>query len=141
MKKICYLVIFGIVTLTGCATKRYESKLNQFLGTDMDRLISVWGIPQNKYSLSNGGQVFEYIKRRNVTVGGDVVYQAVTTRNSETAYNWNLLPGSSMYNSESTKMVPTTTPVRNLTLTCLTRFSINKNNIVTSVASEGNACY
>ena len=126
-----------LLLLTSCATTAgYEKVLSSWNGQSADRLISVWGAPANITQLSDGGKVLEYSNRRNVQIGGYTTTTPVTTQHN------GMVTGdvNAMYNGTSTTYVPTTTPVQNIALQCVTRFTVNAQGTITNWAWQGNDC-
>ena len=131
------IFILALLLLTGCATTAgYEKVLSLWIGQSADRLISVWGAPKNVTQLSDGGKVLEYSNHRNIQIGGFQTTTPVMTQNN------GMITGdvNAMYNGTSTTYVPTTTPVQNIALKCITRFTTNEQGIITNWAWQGNDC-
>lgn len=141
MKNFGFAILFSFV-LAGCATAaNYEKLLNGFVGFHMDELVMKWGPPEKSYALSNGGKVLEYSKQRNIQLGGQATTVPVTTHESGTANVFgNRSSAYGTYFSTSTTHVPTTTPVTNFTLQCITRFTVDEKGIIRKWATQGNDC-
>jgi Sel1 repeat len=128
--------IFVSLLSVGCATTAgYEQMLQTWVGHSEDELISRWGAPQNVYTLNSGGKVLTYDNRRNVQIGGYTTTVPVTTYQNGTI-NGDV---NANYNSTSTTYVQRTTPVQNINMVCITRFTI-VNGVVQSWAWQGNDC-
>lgn len=135
--------IFVLLLVTGCATTAgYEMVLNSWVGQSADRLISSWGVPANSTQLSDGGRVLEYSNQRNVQLGGYTTTVPQTTYQTGTAnvYGSNGSSAYGNYNGTSTTYVQQTSPVQNITMRCVTRFTVNAQEIITNWAWQGNDC-
>jgi hypothetical protein len=136
-------LILVLLLLAGCATTAgYEKVLNTWVGQSADRLISSWGAPANSTQLSNGGRVLEYSNQRNVQVGGYTTTVPQTTYQTGTTNVYGSNGGSAYgnYNGTSTTYVQRTTPVQNITMQCVTRFTVNAQGTITNWAWQGNDC-
>src|SRR3546814_14834698 len=73
MRRIRVLLIStAFILLAGCATtENYERILQQWVGAHADRLVTAWGPPDSQYTLSDGGRVLQYSRRRLVDYGGN----------------------------------------------------------------------
>jgi hypothetical protein len=141
MKK---LLLFFIVstTLAGCATTaNYEKILNTWVGSHVDDLVSSWGPPRSSFPLSDGGKVIEYSSSRNIQVGGytTTVPQTTYTTGNASAYGSGGYAYGN-YSGTSTTYVQQTTPVQNIALQCVTRFTINAQGLITRWSWQGNDC-
>ena len=131
------ILIFVLLLLSGCATTAGNEKLlSSWVGQSADHLISTWGAPANITQLSNGGRVLEYSHQRNIQMGGYTTTTPVTTQHN------GMITGdvNGMYTGTSTTYVPTTTPVQNIALQCVTRFTVNAQGTITNWAWQGNDC-
>lgn len=129
------------VFLAGCATTAgYEKLLNSWVGAKVDDLIMTWGPPANSYPLSSG-RVLEYNSNRNIQLGGytTTVPQTTYTTGSANVYGTR---GSAYgtYSGTSTTYVQQTTPIQNISMQCITRFTVNSDGIVVNWAWRGNDC-
>ncbi len=141
MKNLSLFVVLS-VALAGCATTaNYQKILNSWVGYNVDNLVMRWGLPANSYPLSNGGRVLEYNKQRNVQIGGYTTTVPETTYNSGTANVYGT-GGSAhgTYSGTSTTYVQKTTPVQNIAMQCITRFTVNAQGTITNWAWQGNDC-
>ena len=130
------------LVLSGCATTaNYEKILNSWVGSNVDNLVMRWGPPGNSYPLSNGGRVLEYSNQRNVQIGGYTTTVPQTTYNSGTANVYGT-GGSAYgtYSGTSTTYVQKTTPVQNIAMQCVTRFTVNAQGVIMNWAWQGNDC-
>jgi hypothetical protein len=136
------LVIIISMLLTACATTaNYEKILHSWVGDNVDALVSEWGPPASSYPLTNGGRVLEYSHQRNVQLGGYTTITPQTTYNNGIANVYgNGGSAYGTYSGTSTTYVQSTTPVQNITMQCITRFTINAQGIITSWAHQGNDC-
>ena len=54
-----------VIFISGCATEKgYDKTVNSWLGAHVDQLISIWGVPDKSYTLSDGGKVIEYLEQK-----------------------------------------------------------------------------
>ena len=141
MKSTSIIVTLAI-GLAGCATTaNYEKILSSWVGSNADNLVMRWGPPSNSYPLSNGGRVLEYSNQRNIQLGGYTQTVPQTTYSSGTASAYGT-GGSAYgtYSGTSTTYVQRTTPVQNIAMQCITRFTINSQGTITNWAWQGNDC-
>lgn len=141
MNKLKAIVLLALL-LAGCATSANYSKLLQsWVGSSGDNLVMRWGPPTRSYPLSNGGKVLEYSYQRNIQIGGYTTTVPQTTYNSGTA-NVHGIRGSSYgtYSGSSTTYVQQTTPIQNIAMRCVTRFTINAQGTITNWTWQGNDC-
>ena len=141
MKSTSIIVTLAIA-LAGCATTaNYEKLLSSWVGSNADNLVMRWGPPSNSYPLSNGGRVLEYSNQRNIQLGGYTQTVPQTTYSSGTASAYGT-GGSAYgtYSGTSTTYVQRTTPVQNIAMQCITRFTINSQGTITNWAWQGNDC-
>ena len=136
------LILVSLLLLAGCATTAgYEKVLSSWVGDNVDHLKSVWGQPDNTTTLSDGGSVLEYNRQRNVQLGGYTTTVPVTTTTSGTANIYgNRSSATADYSGTSTTYVPQTTPVQNINMQCVTRFTANSQGTITRWAWQGNDC-
>ncbi len=137
-----FMLIMLAAVLAGCATTaNYERALNTWVGVNADNLVVSWGPPQNSYTLSDGGKVLEYDRQRSFQTGGGTYTTPVTTYNSG---NVNLYGGGGMvngnYTGTSTTYVPQRAPVQTWNMRCITRFTVDSNNVIRHWTWEGNDC-
>lgn len=101
-----------------------------------------WGMPTYTYPLPNGGKIIEYVNNRNVQIGGYTETVPETTYNSGTVdmYGNNGNSASGSYSGTSTQYVQRTTPIQNISLRCVTRFTVDAYGMITKWAWQGNAC-
>jgi len=117
-----WVLICCVLLLAGCATTaNYEKALQSWVGSSADRLVEAWGPPQSSYKLSDGGQVLEYV-------------------NQGTAHGSNGPDAQGMYSGTTATYVQHQTPVYNINLVCITRFTVNPQGIITNWAWQGNNC-
>ena len=141
MKRFHFVALL-LTLLSGCATTaNYEKILNSWVGTSVDNLVMQWGPPSNSYPLSNGGRVLEYDRQRTVQIGGYTTMVPETTYNTGTVNAYGT-GGSAYgnYSGMSTTYVPQTSPVQNIAMQCITRFTVNAQGIITNWAWQGNDC-
>jgi len=128
----------AIIILSGCATTAgYKKIMDSWVGSDETQLVSRWGVPQSVYDLGNGSKVLTYDKRRQFQVGGYQTSTPVRTYHNGSVYGNN--GESASYGGTSTTYVKSTTPVQNVEMACITRFTVGYGK-VQSVAWEGNDC-
>lgn len=54
--------------VTGCATQaKYEAKLNELVGTQIDTVVDTWGYPAGQITAPNGNKVYIYEKNKAFT--------------------------------------------------------------------------
>jgi len=128
------LILFLFLGLSGCATTaKYETKLNTWIGTNEDYLISSWGVPDKEYHLSDGKKAVEYVSKNTIRSGGYTYAVPQTVYHSGTI-------GNKPYSGTSTQYVMQTEPVQKYRLFCKTSFIINTKGQVESWHHEGNDC-
>ena len=140
MKKVLLLLV--AIVLSGCATTaNYEKILSSWVGSSVDNLVASWGPPQSSYDLSNGGKVIEYVRSRNVQMGGYSYTSPQTTYQSGTtsAYGTGGYAYGN-YSGTSTTYVQKQTPTYNIAMLCKTRFTVNGAGIITKWSWQGNDC-
>ena len=138
MKAISLLVLL----LVGCATSaNYEKVLQSWVGSSADNLVMRWGPPASSYQLSSGGRVLEYSNQRNIQLGGYTTTVPQTTYTSGTANVYGTGGSANgTYSGTSTTYVQQTTPVQNIAMQCITRFTVNAQGTITNWAWQGNDC-
>lgn len=141
MREIAF-VLACLMAVSGCATTaNYEEILQSWVGSNVDRLVMSWGPPATSFPLTTGGSVLEYSNQRNVQIGGYTTTVPQTTYNSGTANAYGT-GGSAYgtYSGTSTTYVQKTTPVQNIAMQCVTRFTVNAQGTITNWAWQGNDC-
>lgn len=131
-----------VLLLVGCATTaNYEKLLQSWVGSSADNLVMRWGPPASSYPLSNGGRVLEYSDQRNIQLGGYTTTVPQTTYTTGTA-NIHGTGGSAngTYSGTSTTYVQKTTPVQNIAMQCITRFTVDAQGTITNWAWQGDDC-
>jgi len=131
------ILVLAFLFLTACATTAgYEKILSSWVGQSSDHLISSWGPPASVSPLSDGGKVLEYSRQRNIQIGGYATTTPVTTQSN------GMVTGdvNAQYTGTSTTYVPTTTPVQNIAMSCVTRFTVNAQGTITNWSWQGNDC-
>jgi hypothetical protein len=70
---VCLIIfLFKPLAAMAWATRKgYEMVLNTWVGSDADRLVPSWGVPNSVYPLSNGGKALTYMT--NTSTGGSAV--------------------------------------------------------------------
>jgi hypothetical protein len=142
MKKLLAPLVISL-WLTGCATTaNYEKILDSWKGSNVDNLVMRWGPPASSYPLSNGGKVLEYQNRRNVQIGGYTTTTPQTTYNNGVVntYGNNGAAAYGNYSGTSTTYVQSTTPIQNIEMQCITRFTVDPNGTIINWAWQGNDC-
>ena len=138
-----FLLLMGMLVLSGCATTEgYKKVANSWVGSHVDNLIASWGPPSNSYPLSTGGQVLQYSTQRSVQVGGITyaVPQTTYENGRVNAYSNSGASAHANYSGSTTTYVNQTTPVQNIAMQCVTRFTIDATGIIRSWAFDGNDC-
>lgn len=132
MKKM--IIIAAALLLGGCATvKKYEAKLNTWVGADENALIASWGVPNKEYQLSNGKKAIMYVHKDTIQTGG---YTYITP---QTTYQTGTI-GDKSFTSTGTTYVTETSPVFNYNEYCKTTFIFAKNGRVEKWQHEGDNC-
>jgi hypothetical protein len=108
-------------------------KLNTWIGTSEDSLISAWGVPDREYHMNDGKKAIEYIHKNTVQTGGYTYTEPRTTYHSGTI-------GNKTYSGTSTQYVTETTPIQMYKSSCKTSFIIDQSGKVESWHHEGNNC-
>lgn len=141
MKSVKFVLVVSAFVSACASTANYERILSSWVGSDVDSLVVKWGPPSNSYPLSNGGKVLEYSSQRNVQLGGYTTTVPQTTYTSGTANVYG--SGGSAYGNysgTSTTYVQRTTPVQNIAMQCITRFTVDARGTITNWAWQGNDC-
>ena len=121
MSRLVIAVVAGAL-LAACATEEhYNRMLAGWVGRPLDDLMIQWGPPDKTATLSRGGKVIEYDRRRTVTTGGYTRYEPVRT-------------------DDETIWIPVEVPGRERHLRCATRFVISPADIIESWSHDGNDC-
>lgn len=130
------------IFLTACATTaNYEKILSSWVGKNADNLVSRWGPPESSYPLSDGGRVLQYSNQRNIQIGGYTTTVPQTTYEDGTVNVYgNGGSAYGNYSGTSTTYVQKTTPVQNIAMHCITRFTVNAQGVITRWAWQGNDC-
>ncbi len=116
------IAVFAGALLAACATEaHYDRMLAGWVGRPLDDLVVQWGPPDKTATLSRGGKVIEYDRRRTVTTGGYTRYEPVRT-------------------DDETIWIPVEVPGRERHLRCATRFVISPADIIESWSHDGNDC-
>lgn len=139
------LRLFGIVVLAltaGCATsQKFVTKMNGFVGQSELAVVSVYGPPQESYTLNDGSKVIQYTRGGNIVIPGATTYQPVTTRTTgNLTLNQGLQQTTGNYTQQSTTYVQNQAPATNIALSCTVTFTIDPNGIVQRWSSNGNHC-
>lgn len=133
MNKLIYLFAM-LMLVSGCATtKKYEAKLDTWIGASEDSLIASWGVPNKAYNMLDGKRAVEYVRKNTVQTGGYVYTIPQTTYHSGKI-------GGKLYSGTSTAYVTEIEPVKKYKYSCKTSFIINKSGKVESWHHEGNNC-
>jgi len=90
MKKLVLVIayVISIMTTYSCATTtNYETKLDTWLGRDVNELITSWGPPSNEYTMPNGDKMYTWLIVGNTTILSDYnQYLHMTLTNSITSW-------------------------------------------------------
>ncbi len=142
MAKFFVRPVLIVLLLSACATRaKYMAKIQTWVGSSADELISQWGPPSSSTPLSDGGRVLEYVKSKVVHKGGGTLYMPMNTYQSGTVNAFT--PGgygTANYNGTVTQNVPINIPASTSIDWCKTRFTTNAKSIITKCAIEGNDC-
>jgi hypothetical protein len=141
MKKLFFALLISMLLVACATTANYEKVLNTWVGQHVDSLVSSWGPPRSSYQLSDGSKVIEYATSRNVQIGGYTTTVPQTTYNSGTVNAY----GSGgyaygNYSGTSTTYVQKTTPVQNIAMQCITRFTLDAQGVIRKWSWQGNDC-
>ena len=142
MKQVRALALLSIL-LAGCATTSgYEAVLQTWIGDTTDHLVSIWGVPQQKYRQDGGGKVLQYERSGQIVLPGTTTYQAQTTYTNGTvsAISTNGNSANGFYNDTSTTYVPHTSGPTVIPTQCMTRFTADANGRIVNWAWQGNSC-
>ncbi|MCQ8105575.1 hypothetical protein NP590_15800, partial [Methylomonas sp. SURF-2] len=130
--------------LGGCATSaNYEKILNSWVGAYDSQLVSAWGPPQNSYISNDGKRFLEYSSQTNIPFGGYAYLTPQTTHHNGVVNTYNSSSGDSayaVYSGTSTSYLQKQAPIQNVSLKCITRFSVNSSGIITDWSWQGNNC-
>lgn len=140
--KLRLLGIACLSVLVGCATsQKFASKMDGFIGQPEIAVISVYGVPQGTYTLTDGTKVITYTRGSNMVLPGATTYEPVrTTTTGNLTLNQGLRQATGNYNQQSTSYVPTQAPATNIALSCTVTFTVDTQGIVRRWASNGNHC-
>ncbi len=139
MRKI--LLVLFCVGLAGCATtKGYEAVLNSWVGNNESSLISSWGSPQNSYVMANGQRVIEYVRGRNVQIGGYTYTEPQTTYHTGSVNTYGDYNTHGTYSGTSTQYVTKQTPIQNIQFWCNTSFILDSSGTIQTWRWQGNQC-
>ena len=141
MRTIAFATAISLLISACATTENFEKILATWVGTHVDNLVSQWGPPARSYPLSDGGSVLEYTNQRNIQIGGYATSVPQTTYNSGSV-NVSGTGGSAYgtYSGTTTTYVQQTTPVQNIAMQCITRFTVNGSGTITKWAWQGNDC-
>ena len=115
MKKILGIMVLGLL-LVGCATSaNYTKKLNSWVGSTENQLVSSWGPPLGSYVKDDGSKILTYQRSGSYD-----------------------LPGAQVMDSMTGFPVNTSGPT--VITSCRTRFNISSSGKITSGSWEGNSC-
>ena len=130
------------LALAGCATTaNYDKVLQSWIGVDVDKLVASWGVPVASFPTQNGGKIIEYSRQRNVQLGGYTTTTPQTTYTTGTASAYGARGATyGAYSGTSTTYVQSTTPIQNIAMQCMTRFTIDERGRVAAWARQGNDC-
>ena len=137
------IIILSLLLLVGCAsTAEYENELTSWVGQSADHLISSWGSPTKTTQLLDGSGVLEYSALRNFQIGGFSIVIPQTTLQSGTtnAQENGKQSSDKTYNETGAANDQRMTLFQNISMGCVTRFTVNGQGIITNWAWQGNAC-
>ncbi|MGD1075886.1 MAG: hypothetical protein ABR903_07385 [Thermodesulfovibrionales bacterium] len=110
-------LVMSIMAIYSCAkTANHETKLDTWLGTDVNDLIASWGPPSDEYTMPNGDKMYTWL-----IVGNTMILS------NYTQYLHMTLTDS------STRWCKTTFTVHHFTY-------LDNHNEITDWQREGNAC-
>ena len=116
--------------------------LSSWDGDTADHLVEPWGPPQSSYKLSDGGHVFEYVREGTMLAGGNTYTVPLTsyTYGNMSASGTNSGYAIGQYSETTTNYIQKQTPIYNVQLVCVTRFTVDPKGIITHWAWRGNNC-
>ncbi len=119
-----------IIFLSACASTAnyYTSTLNSWRGSNANALVKTWGTPNTKIVNPNGTMVFVY-KTKSYAAGRTQGSPAIGVNVSSAGR-------PVIVNPTENKALS-----RNLTITCLAVFQIDKNGRISSTEVRGKGCY
>lgn len=124
MKRL--LLAAAFLALQGCAsTDKYNEMLDTWIGADINKLVDVWGYPQNTIEAPNGNKVYVYNQSSSYQL------PEVKTTTSNHAISGNNISGTST--SYSTGGVA-------VNQQCTTYFEVDDNNKILKWTWKGNNC-
>lgn len=104
------LVISTMIICSCATTAKYETKLNTWLGHDINELITAQGYPSNEYTMPNGNKMYTWLWIGNTLVTSNYIqYLNMTLTNAVTYW-------------------------------CKTSFTVDNSGRITNWRYEGNAC-
>ena len=126
-KKIYYLSFCGVLLIAACGNvgysrSKYEQKLNQWVGRDLNALYDYWGTPVNVSPIDDNSFMVTYYEQESQPIDDD--YQPYI---GELSYSAMFVPSYGL---------PPNPPL----FYCQTSFII-KNGIVTGYNFNGDDCY
>jgi hypothetical protein len=137
MKRLSTMILM-LIALVGCATTGgYEAVLQTWVGDTADHLVSVWGVPQQEYSLNGGGKVLQYERSGQIVLPGTTIYQPQTTYSAGTVSGSGL---NASYNGTATTYVPQISAPTVISQRCVTRFTADASGRIVNWSWQGNAC-
>lgn len=141
MKTIVFVCVLAGL-LAGCATTgKYKAVLASWVGSPADNLVSSWGPPDSSYRLSSGGEVLQYSHQGNIYMPGYSYTTPQTTYQNGTVSAYGAYGSAyGSYSGTSTTYQQHQTAGYNIHMSCVTRFTVNSNGIITRWAFQGNAC-
>lgn len=127
--KLGRAALFGAALLMGgcsvaATSSNYREAVNSWVGSSVEQLAQVWGMPDKRIELENNQTVYVYQHELAQTLPGYSQPGQIEVPG----------PGGSDY--QAANSTPYNTYVRN----CTTEFVANAKNIITKVLSSGNAC-
>ncbi len=105
------------INVTACATlfnfpteEKYTALVNTWRGSDVNRLITKWGIPSDVYTMPNGNKMYTWLRTGGTVVTSNYNYFLNQTTSNQIQY-W-----------------------------CKTTFTVDTSNIIISISTDGNSC-
>ena len=129
------LTVLALSLSFGCATtEKYDKLLSGLVGKPESLLISDWGKPQEIKDVGNGDRILTYNQNRTIQTGGYTLNQTNNYNTGRISSDFRASTGSS-----PRSFTMPTTPTSDITLSCITRFTIH-NGVVQAFSWEGEDC-
>jgi hypothetical protein len=126
--------LIGLAVLAGCATAEgYRQQMDTWKGRSGDDLIIEWGQPTSRAPLSDGREVWNYVRSEEIRTDAYYTDEKREVKRTVTDKDGN------QKTETITETYPVLHPARTSRSTCETRF-VMSNRIVLEVTFAGDAC-